>query len=50
MLRIEAFANAVARYTATILIIVFLIIGELRVGVWPTTPSPQECIAILLDR
>jgi hypothetical protein len=50
MLRIEAFANAVARYTAAILIIGFLLIGEWRVGVWLTTPSPQDCIAILLDR
>jgi hypothetical protein len=47
---LDDFLHRFAQYLLAITIIALLVVGEWELGVSLTSPQPEDCIAILLNR
>lgn len=47
---LDDFLHRFTQYLLAVAIIALLVAGEFELGVWLTTPQPEDCIAALLNR
>jgi hypothetical protein len=47
---LDDFLPRITQYLLAITIIALLVVGEWQLGVMLTSPQPEDCIAVLLNR